>query len=93
MWRPVSINSWPAALSNIFNDLPNCFNSGTAAMYADDTTVTFSSENTACLGYQINIEFLSFGNWLIANKLSFNISEIEFRLATKRQKRAFIDEY
>ena len=74
MWRPARLNSWPAALSNI-NDLPNCFNSGTVAMYADDTTVTFSAENTANLEFQINKELASLENWLIANKLSLNISK------------------
>ena len=58
------------------NDLPNCFNSGTVAMYADDTTVTFSAENTASLEFQINKELGSLENWLIANKLSLNISKI-----------------
>ena len=61
-------------------------------MYVDDTTVTFSAENTASLEFQINKELESFENWLIANKLSLNISKTEFMLVTTRQKRAFIDD-
>ena len=57
-----------------------------------DTTVTFSAENTASLEFQINKELASLENWLIANKLSLNISKTEFRLVTTRQKRAFIDD-
>ena len=61
-------------------------------MYAEDTTVTFSAENTASLEFQINKELASLENWLIANKLSLNISKTEFMLVTTRQKRAFIDD-
>ena len=61
-------------------------------MYADHTTVTFSAENIASLEFQINKEFASLENWLIANKLSLNISKTEFMLVTTRQKRAFIDD-
>lgn len=74
------------------NDLPNCFNSGTAAMYADDTTVTFSADDTASLEFQINKELESLDKWLIVNKLSLNVSKTEFMLVTTRQKRAFINE-
>ena len=46
------------------NDLPNCFNSGTAAMYADDTTEL-----------QINKELECLNKWLVVNKLSLNVSK------------------
>ena len=61
-------------------------------MYVGDTMVTFSSENTASLEFQINKELASLENWLIANKLSLNISKTEFMPVTTRQKRAFIDD-
>ena len=47
------------------NDLPNFFNSGAVAMYADDTTVTFSAENTASLEFQLQTSYR-----LISLKLS-----------------------
>ena len=73
------------------NDLPNCFNSGTAAMYADDTTVTFSADDTASLELQINKELECLNKWLVVNKLSLNVSKTEFILVTTRQRQAFIN--
>ena len=74
------------------NDLPNYFNLGTAAMYAD-ITVTFSVDDAASLELQINKELeLNINKWLIVNKLSLDVSKTEFMLVTTRQKRAFINE-
>ena len=36
----------------------------TAAMYADDTTVIFSADDTASLEFYINNELVSLDNWL-----------------------------
>ena len=74
------------------NDLPNCFNLGTAAMYTDDTTVTFSVDDTASPELQINKELECLNKWLVVNKLSLNVSKTEFMLVTTRQKRAFIND-
>lgn len=73
------------------NDLPNCFNTGSVAMYADDTTVTFSAENVRNVELQMNNDLACLNNWLIVNKLSLNISKTEFMIITTRQKRTFID--
>ena len=74
------------------NDLPNCFSSGLASMYADDTTVSFNADNTTTLEFLINKDLESLDKWLVANKLSLNVSKTEFMLLTTRQKRQFIDE-
>ena len=52
----------------------------------------FSAENTASLEFQVKKELASLENWLIANKLSLNISKTEFMLVTTSQRRAFIDD-
>ena len=80
----------PLLILIFINDLPNCFNSGTAAMYADDTTVT--GDDTASLEMQINKELECLNKWLVVNKLSLNVSKTEFMLVTTRQKRAFIND-
>ena len=64
------------------NDLPKCFDTGTAAMFEHDTTVIFTAEDTAGLEFHINNEFVNLENWLIANKLSLNVSKAEFVLVT-----------
>ena len=47
-------------------------------MYADDTTVTFSADDTASLELQFNKELECLNKWLVVNKLSLNVSKTEF---------------
>ena len=64
----------------------------TTTMYADDTTLTFSASNTASLKEQINNELKRLNQWLIANKLTLNVSKIEIMVITTRQKRTYIND-
>ena len=89
---PQDLTLGPLLFFIFINDLPNCFNTGTAAMYADDTIVTFNAVDTANLQSQMNTELVNLDNWLIANKLSLTVSKTEFMLVTTRQKLAFIDD-
>ena len=79
-------------VSNFYNDLPNCLDVVTTTMYADDTTLTFSASNTASLKEQINNELKRLNQWLIANKLTLNVSKIEIMVITTRQKRTYIND-
>ena len=59
------------------NDLPNCLNSGTVSMYADDSTVTFRAEIISNIEFEMNKELACLNNWLVVNKLSLNINKTE----------------
>ena len=59
-------------------------------MYAGETTSTFSASDTASLEYQINDELKQLNQWLVANKLTINVSKTELMFITTRQKRTFI---
>ena len=73
------------------NDLPNCFDTAKTTMYADDTTLAFCANDTNSLESQINSELKQLNQWLVANKLTLNVSKTELMLITTRQKRTFID--
>ena len=60
-------------------------------MYADDTSLTVSASDTASLETQINQELKCVNEWLLANKLTLNVTKTEFMLITTRQKLTFIE--
>ena len=60
------------------NDLPNCLNEGFPRMFADDTNISYSSNNPTDLENLMNSSLVNLNRWLIANKLSLNIAKTEF---------------
>ena len=53
-------------------------------MYADDTTLTFCASDTNSLESQINSELKQLNQWLVAKKLTLNVSKTELMLSTTR---------
>ena len=47
-------------------------------IYADDTTVTYSAENTEALCDNLNEELANISDWMRSNNLSLNSSKSEF---------------
>ena len=69
------------------NDLPNCLsNSVSARMYADDTHLTFASNNIETINDVMNLDLSNVNTWLTANKLTLNSSKTEFMLIGSRQR-------
>ena len=60
------------------NDLPNCLDSTTPGMYADDTQITAKAETVAELEHVLNLDVKNLSEWLCANKLSANSTKTEF---------------
>jgi len=60
------------------NDLPNAFSHNLPLLFADDTTLTFTSDNLSTLNGCINKDLNSLSNWLAANKLTLNISKTSY---------------
>ena len=56
------------------NDLPNCLSNSVARMYADDTHLTFASNN---INDVMNHDLSNVNTWLTANKLTLNSSRTE----------------
>ena len=68
------------------NDLPNCIEHSQARMYADDTNLTFASNNIDDINYHLNHDLANVNKWLIANRLTLNQSKTEFMLIGSRQR-------
>jgi hypothetical protein len=68
------------------NDLPNCLTHSPPRMYADDTNLSFASNNVDDIDYKLNQDLDNVNKWLIANKLTLNQSKTEFMLIGSRQK-------
>ena len=68
------------------NDLPNCLSNSEPRMYADDTHITFASNNIQNINNVFNEDLARVEKWLTANKLTFNASKTEFMLIGSWQR-------
>ena len=71
------------------NDLPNCLVNSHPRMYADDTHLTFASNNVAHLEESMSDDLTKITEWLTANRLTLNKSKTEFMLIGSRQSKYF----
>ena len=62
-------------------------------MFADDTNISYSSNNPTDLENLMNSSLVNLNRWLIANKLSLNIAKTEFMVIGSRQRLATFDNY
>ena len=60
------------------NDLPNCLMHSQPRMYADDTSITYASNDVEEIERCVNIDLDRIRIWLAANKLTLNTSKTEF---------------
>ena len=59
------------------NDLPCSLHFSTPRMYADDTNITTSGSSLNNIIYSVDRDLISIRDWLLANKLSLNVSKTE----------------
>ena len=62
------------------NDLPECLKSTRPRLFADDTNLTASGPSITDIENAVNYDLENLKNWLIANKLSLNVTKTEFML-------------
>ncbi len=62
------------------NDLPNCLIHFRARMFADDTSLTYASNNIYKMNHNINEDLANVSEWLSANRLTLNQTKTEFML-------------
>ena len=55
-------------------------------MYADDTHISFASNNIQNINTVLNEDLARVEKWLTANKLTLNASKTEFTLIGSRQR-------
>ena len=68
------------------NDLPNCLSNAEPRMYADDTHISFASNNIENINTTLNVDLARVEKWLTAHKLTLNASKTEFMLIGSRQR-------
>ena len=55
-------------------------------MYADDTHLTYADKDVSIIQSCLNEDLQNISTWLIANKLTLNMTKTEFILIGSRQK-------
>ena len=73
------------------NDLPFALKRAKATMYADDTAISFSSDNIEEIDAVVNAELACLEKWLQGNKLSLNVVKTQAMIIGSSQKLRKID--
>ena len=66
------------------NDLPFCLQNSNVTMYADDTTISYSSNNIDELNNYLNRDLNCLEHWLQGNKLSLNVIKTQAMVVGSR---------
>ena len=69
------------------NDIFVCSQKLDFHLFADDTSLLFSHKNLQTLEKTVNSELANISDWLLANKLSVNVSKSNFLIINPHQKR------
>ena len=68
------------------NDLPLSLDNAKVTMYADDTSISYSSKSDDSINSAINDDLSNLKLWLEGNKLSLNVSKTQAMLIGSRAK-------
>ena len=68
------------------NDLPLALDSSTVNMYADDTSISYSSKSISLINNDVNKDLRSLKTWLEENKLSLNVAKTQSILIGSRYR-------
>ena len=68
------------------NDLPFSLNKGRVTMYADDTSISYSSSSLADINQTLNSELNELKQWLQGNKLSLNVLKTQALIVGSQPK-------
>ena len=71
------------------NDLPKALKSTKCILYADDTTIFYSSDDMNTLYNTMNSELELLSQWYMANKLSLNTSKTQYVLFSKDGRQTY----
>ncbi len=85
-------NLGPLLFLTYVNDLPNCLDSASASMFADDTNITITGQTVQELQTNLNNNLEKVHQWLLANKLTLSYDKSEYMIIGSRQKIASMQE-
>jgi hypothetical protein len=89
---PQGSNLGPLLFLIYINDLPNCLQHSKPSMFADDTNVSIPAESLEELEVHLNSDLDNIHQWLVANKLTLNVSKTEYMIIGFRSKLSKITE-
>lgn len=75
------------------NDLPSSLHNSKPRMFADDTNLTFKAETISDLEHQVNQDLENVNQWLIANKLSVNLTKTEYMIIASENRLSNLLQY
>ena len=76
----------PVLLLLYINDLLNCLMHSQTRMYADDSSITYASNDVKEIERCVNIDLYRVRIWLAGNKLTLNTTKTELLLIGSRQR-------
>ena len=85
---PSRFCTWPLFLIYV-NDIYRCSQIFDFYLFADDTTLLYSDKDLQDLEIVVNEELIEGGDWLNANKLSFNTSKSNFVIFHPYQHKSY----
>ena len=88
---PQGSNLGPLLFIVYVNDFPNCLAFGNSLSFADDTTIILKDKCINKLFENTNKELQNIDNWLIANKLSINITKTKYILFSHKHSKKSLD--
>ena len=83
---PQGTNLGPLLFLLYINDLPNCLETTSATMFADDTSLSCNGLSSADIESKLNHDLEIIHTWLTANKLTLNRKKTEYMIIGSRQK-------
>ena len=83
---PQGSNLGPLLFNLYINDLPNCLQTTSASMFADDTNLSCKGQTSEDIECKLNCDLDNIQKWLISNKLTLNRTKTEYMLIGSSQR-------
>ena len=77
MWRSTRFMPKASPFLLYSNDLPLSLNYSEMNMYADDTSISFSSASIPTINESVNSDHVYLKTWLESSKLSLNVAKTQ----------------
>ena len=79
--------AWGTSFSMYINDLALVLYNATVTMYANDTSISYSSKSVDAINSVINDDFSNLTLWLEGNKVSLNVMKTQAMLILRSPAR------